>query len=139
MIHMKVGDHYGKCDNNLCSCVQFMLLSEAEPEPTESSDNYRDHIKRVATQDAARLLEKDLQYGGSWKRRGGVGAYMMAARKIDRIEEQMKKSNFDIFEAIKSDNRTEGLIDDIRDLRGYLILIESEMRAQGILNEPTPT
>jgi hypothetical protein len=52
---------------------------------------------------------------------------MMLARKWDRIENQAKKENYDIFETIRKDPREEGIIDDIRDLRRYLLLVEAEM------------
>lgn len=94
---------------------------------------YTDHLAQVADADVARLREKDAQYGGSWQRRGGVGAFMMAARKWDRIEKAMEITSYDIFAAIRGDQRPEGIIDDIRDLRGYLILIEAEMMARGVV------
>ncbi len=92
---------------------------------------YLNELEGVAKDDvdALRLAEKS--YGNSWKKRGGVGAYMMLARKIDRIEMQAKKSGYDIFQAVAVDNRPEGLIDDIRDLRRYLMLVEAELRASG--------
>lgn len=56
---------------------------------------------------------------------------MLLARKWDRIETQVKKCNYDIFEAAIRDARTEGIIDDVRDLRRYLMLVEAELRAAG--------
>ena len=55
---------------------------------------------------------------------------MMLARKWDRIENQVNDSNYDIFLALEEDGRQEGLIDDIRDLRRYLLLVEAEMALQ---------
>lgn len=95
--------------------------------------SYIDYVHFVTRSDNDAIAIKDKEYGGSWKRRGGVGAYMMVARKIDRLEEQMKKAGYDIFKAIKEDTRQEGIIDDIRDLRRYLILIEAEMLATGTI------
>ncbi|MBB76561.1 MAG: hypothetical protein CMJ75_18810 [Planctomycetaceae bacterium] len=110
-----------------------------------SEGSHIDKIKEVADADAVALVEAEKQYGGSWKKRGGVGAFMMAARKWDRIENRvqmtidrgmgMHASAWDIFEHIDEDDRPEGLIDDIRDLRRYLLLIESEMRARGVVHE----
>jgi len=96
----------------------------------------------IALADSEQVQARDKVYGSSWKKRGGVGAYMMLARKIDRIELAAQKSGWDIFKAVIADNKQEGLIDDIRDLRRYLILVESELLEQGvirseILNEPT--
>ena len=52
---------------------------------------------------------------------------MMLARKWDRLEKQVNECNFDVFKAINEDGRDEGIIDDIRDLRRYLFLVEAEM------------
>lgn len=72
------------------------------------------------------IREKDRDYGGSWMKRGGQGAFMMLARKWDRIAKQMEQ--FQTIEvAIKSDKRPEGILDDIRDLRRYLILVQAEL------------
>lgn len=91
---------------------------------------YMDFLYRVASGDIEILRDKDAEYGGSWKKRGGVGAYMMAARKFDRIEEQLKKAPaYDIFAHAIADQRPEGILDDIADLRRYLLLIEAEIRA----------
>lgn len=107
--------------------------------------SYIDKLAAVASRDIETLKQKDAEYGGSWKRRGGIGAYMMAARKIDRLEEQMKKCGYDIFAAIQDDRRDEGVLDDLRDLRRYLLLIEAEMVDTGVVtyerrvfNAPVP-
>lgn len=92
--------------------------------------SYRNNLPRLASNDAKEVLEKDIEYGASWKKRGGVGAFMMLARKWDRLEEKIEKHGYDIFAAIESDNRTEGIIDDIRDLRRYLLLVDAEMEAR---------
>jgi hypothetical protein len=88
---------------------------------------YRSEIPNIAKGDVETLLVKDKEYGASWKRRGGVGAFMMAARKWDRLEEQVKAHHFDIFAAAAGDARAEGILDDVRDLRAYLLLIEAEV------------
>jgi len=87
----------------------------------------------IAAEDARVLVEKNRSYGSSWCRRGGTGAFMVSARKWDRLEEQVKKMNYDIFMAIGEDPRQEGVIDDIRDLRRYLLLIEAKVTAMGLL------
>lgn len=87
-----------------------------------------DRIEPVAKQDVESLHKSEQEYGSSWKKRGGVGAFMMLARKWDRIEKAMEeKYGYDIFKAIQEDTRIEGIIDDIRDLRRYLLLVEAEM------------
>lgn len=84
-------------------------------------------VNQIAHEDVQQLHEAEKSYGNSWKQRGGVGAFMMLARKWDRIENQTQREKYDIFQTIRIDNREEGVIDDIRDLRRYLLLVEAEM------------
>jgi len=84
-------------------------------------------VNEIAHEDVQKLHEAEKSYGNSWKQRGGVGAFMMLARKWDRIENQTQREKYDIFETIRIDSREEGVIDDIRDLRRYLLLVEAEM------------
>ena len=103
---------------------------------TEGFFEYRRYWNIIVSNDLAVLRDKDVEYGGSWKKRGGVGAFMMLARKWDRIEEALmanidgEASWHDIFAAAVNDVRDEGLLDDIRDLRRYLINVEAEVMAQ---------
>jgi hypothetical protein len=94
-----------------------------------------DHMKllnMVATRDVATLVEKEKTYKGSWKKRGGVGAFMMLARKWDRIENMMVEGNYDIFKKIEDDmSGNDGtILAEIRDLRCYLMLVEAEILAR---------
>lgn len=101
-----------------------------------------DLLGDIAEADVEELIKKDADYGSSWKKRGGIGAYMMLARKWDRIENLVESFNWDIFAActqveplvpgkyIKT-GLQEGVLDDIRDLRRYLLLVESEVIARG--------
>lgn len=82
-----------------------------------------DDLMELAANDVATLIEKGKSYGDSWKRRGGVGAFMMLARKWDRIENQALAKGYDVFEACKDTD----MLDDIRDLRCYLLLVENEV------------
>ena len=84
-------------------------------------------VSVVANEDVKKLEEAEQSYGDSWKQRGGVGAFMMLARKWDRLEKQVSSNDFDVFAAAEKDQRTEGVIDDIRDLRRYLLLVEAEL------------
>ena len=114
--------------------------------------DYIDYLDDVARGDAEALKRAQEAYGDSWKRRGGVGAFMMLARKWDRLEKRVEQSildgseggsdlhleavrvsaaPYDIFGHIQQDARPEGIIDDIRDLRRYLMLVEAEMIARG--------
>ena len=67
--------------------------------------DHMDYIENIARNDVAVLRHKEKTYGGSWKKRGGVGAFMMLARKMDRIENIATSAGYDIFEVI----RREGL------------------------------
>ena len=90
-------------------------------------------MKEVAQADLHALQRAEQSYGDSWKRRGGVGAFMMLARKFDRIEHQSEKHGWDVFEAGRVFSGETGLLDDIRDLRRYLLLCE-----QHILDQSDP-
>lgn len=104
-------------------------------EPVKSS--YLDYLQDIAESDVRGLRKAEASYGDSWKKRGGVGAFMMLARKWDRIEKMLDPEQtpndkaWDIFAAVTYDERMEGMIDDIRDLRRYLMLVEAEMKATG--------
>lgn len=87
------------------------------------------YLKKVVAKDVKGLRKKDKAYRGSWKKRGGANAFFMLCRKWDRIEIFLEEKDWDIFEAIKNDKRKEKVLDDIRDLRRYLILVEAEMMA----------
>lgn len=77
--------------------------------------------------------QKDKDYGSSWKKRGGAGAFMVMARKWDRIENLVQKDKWDIFDALMKDRG--GIRDDVQDLIGYLHLILDEI---GLENLPMP-
>jgi len=85
-------------------------------------------MKDIAQGDLLQLIEAEKSYGDSWKQRGGTGAFMMLARKFDRIEKQSKSVNWDIFEAATVYNGEGGMLDDIGDLRRYLLLVEHHIR-----------
>ncbi len=50
---------------------------------------HMEFLNRVVWRDIETLQEKEATYRGSWKRRGGVGAFMMLARKWDRLESML--------------------------------------------------
>ena len=50
-------------------------------------------VEKLAQEDAFKLEEAEKSYGDSWKKRGGVGAFMMLARKWDRIAQQNSMKN----------------------------------------------
>lgn len=124
----------------------------------EAVTQLQQELEAVAKRDVESLLVAEHQYGSSWKRRGGVGAFMMLARKWDRLENALRPlvdplgrvvepelaaispflgrsvSAWDIFAVAAHDRRAEGVIDDIRDLRRYLLLVETELVRQGVVH-----
>ncbi len=97
----------------------------------EETSSVIKEVGKLRVLDHVKLEEAERSYGDSWKQRGGVGAFMMLARKWDRLEKQVTEYNYDVFKAVQKDKRQEGIIDDIRDLRRYLFLVEAEMILQG--------
>ena len=125
---------------------KFRFLDFLKVVARMDADNRRAFTDAISARDIDVLHKAAASYGDSWKSRGGVGAFMMLARKWDRIENQLKRTDaptkmdgapppakYDIFEHIEADPRREGIIDDIRDLRTYLMLVEAEMLAQGVI------
>ncbi len=84
----------------------------------------KEGLNNIAIADVEALVQAEKSYGDSWRKRGGIGAFMMLARKFDRIEIQSQAQGYDIFEAYAQDKREEGILDDIQDLRRYLLLVE---------------
>lgn len=102
----------------------------------ETPEDYLKELDAIAAEDVRFLKEVGIQYDDSWVRRGGVGAFMMLARKWDRLENRLKDpplcdsreqfyDRWDVIAGALRDDRREGLIDDIRDLRRYLALVEA--------------
>ena len=109
---------------------------------------HMEFLEQVAEADLARVRRKEARYQGSWKKRGGPGAFMMLARKWDRIENQVEDTvvepinphgtmteaaQYDILQHVAIGGHPDGLLDDIRDLRCYLLLVEAELMAQGVV------
>jgi hypothetical protein len=89
-------------------------------------------LKDLAQADVEFVVRKDQNYSGSWRKRGGVGAYMMLARKWDRLENfaEGHEKQYDIFDLVLAAEDPEDVLDDIKDLRCYLLLVESYLRQQ---------
>lgn len=97
--------------------------------------SHMDYLHQVTQSDIEVLKHKELTYEGSWKKRGGVGVFMMLARKWDRLENMLKANRYDVFDTIlAAPHGTDGsVLAEVRDLRRYLILVEAEMVARGIV------
>ena len=99
----------------------------AEQKVVSNSTTDYNRVLTIAERDVEALKKAGQSYGDSWKSRGGVGAFMMLARKWDRIENQVKATGYDVFTAYATDPTPEGILDDIQDLRRYLLLVEEEI------------
>ncbi len=110
---------------------------------------FQNRLSEIVKQDIKTVSKKDKDYGGSWKKYGGVGAYFNVARKWDRIENMVSfisdgvlakdghgpAAQYDLFQHIEQDPSSDGLIESVRDLRGYLLLVEEELMELGALEE----
>lgn len=96
----------------------------ADEMTTEESAFYA-RLSSIARKDCHALVDKGRSYGDSWKRRGGIGAFMMLARKWDRIENLVKADGYDVFRTASANSGD--IMDDIRDLRRYLTLVEDHV------------
>lgn len=101
--------------------------SDHEGQPPYEENWFR--MLGMAANDVAELVKKNASYGASWRKRGGVGAFMMMTRKIDRIENLAARRGYDIFAAMADDDG--GIVDDIEDLVRYLLLIR-DYHAHGL-------
>lgn len=122
---------------------------------TEMPESRQRVLSEIANEDVQSLIKAHRNYGDSCFKRGGVGLFMMLARKWDRLERALDPNvvpgdhreapladttnapipAFDILTALRFDKRPEGIIDDVRDLRRYLILVEA--RAQELAEAKT--
>lgn len=98
--------------------------------------DYHKYVADVAANDVTEVLPRDEKYQGSWQKRGGSGVFANLARKWDRIEAACGQCHYDLMIAFLADDGPAGLIDDIRDLRRYLLLTEAWLIQHGGL--PTP-
>jgi hypothetical protein len=90
------------------------------------------YLEAITQRDIATLHRKEATYGGSWKKRGGAGAFMVSFRKADRLENIAANYGYDIFKALAADmSGADGsALAELRDLRQYLMLIEGEALAR---------
>lgn len=120
---------------------------EPYPAKTKAEAAFEESLCKVVDADVSALIKARKNYGESWCKRGGTGAFMMLARKWDRLENYLANppsehvgphatspafDKYDILRALGFDRRPEGLIDDVRDLRRYLILVEAKLSELGI-------
>lgn len=107
-------------------------------------DLQRERLVWLADVIAEYVADKDRQYGSSWRKRGGAGAFMVMARKWDRIETacEWEDGDYNIFRVFDSDDRQENIGDDVIDLIGYLLVLLEYMIALelvgSVCGEPVP-
>ena len=114
------------------------LEKQGEIIPGEDYSFIINEVQTLAIEDTEQLHISEQSYGDSWRKRGGIGAFMMLARKWDRLEKQVNEHSYDIFLAAEKDNRAEGILDDIQDLRRYLMLVEAEIIRKETTNDQEP-
>lgn len=111
---------------------------------TETDMKHLLYLDRVARADVRHVKTREQTYMGSWKKRGGVGAFMMMARKWDRLESMLGRhtgnpERWDVFGhmshplPLAASGADGTVLAEIRDLRQYLLLVEAEMVARGVV------
>jgi hypothetical protein len=82
-----------------------------------------DEIKALFTSLSELARQKDAEYGASWCKRGGIGAWFTTVRKFDRLVTQLLKKDYNIWDVSDDVNSTECLEETIKDAINYLLLI----------------
>lgn len=80
------------------------------------------------------LMAKQPKYGDSWRKRSRSPGDNIS-RKFDRIDEALELHG-NIWDALRADPSDTGLIDDIRDLANYCILVHEHACVLGIVEYP---
>lgn len=154
-IYSIVAEATGHTRDQVKKHILSKFYEEGSEKPAKDKFAYHRWIEPVQNEDFRELMRKDKSYGASWKKRGGIGAFMMSARVWDRMEEMVTKRGafgggdkdampYDIFSWIIAENRDWNKTIDghryvgrdgsvlacVRDLRRYLTLLEAEMMEQ---------
>lgn len=101
----------------------------------QDRDRILKRIREIGQQDLFVLDEKGKSYGASWRAWGGAGAFINMARKWDRLVVAVVAADTNIFHAYARDQREESILDDVRDLRRYLLLIEEHLTSDEFEND----
>lgn len=88
-----------------------------------------DIMQKLQDDTLAMCRKKDAEYGASWCKRGGVGAFFTIWRKADRLEEQLRMRGFNMLDVTDDPNSTESLDETIRDFANYLYLVLEKRKA----------
>lgn len=111
-------------------------MPEPTTPPTPDRYDFTRRLRDVTDTLIEQLVRARESYGESWNRRGGTGAYMVAMRKVDRLETVMPQYGYDLFRALREDQRPEGIADDIFDLAAYLLLWIEHADTLGVWPKP---
>lgn len=88
-------------------------------------------MRKIANQWIDLCERKDKQYGSSWRKRGGVGAFFALIRKMDRFEQQASQVGYDVFStSIDPADAVENFEDTCGDIINFLLLILEARQAQ---------
>ncbi len=88
-----------------------------------------DGIRKMLVEGVNLLEKKNAEYGASWCRRGGVGAFFTVWRKIDRLEEQLKRADFNMFDVSVAEDSTESIDETLIDAVLYFSLVLEKRKA----------
>lgn len=114
--------------------------------PMNLNDKQKEHYYKLVKQleeifnyTKVFLAERDAHYESSWKKRGGVGAFMTIVRPWDRLHAIIERNEWDIFKVLQ-DEIDQGKTEDndgtvhacLRDLMCYmaLLLVEAKQMRQ---------
>lgn len=100
------------------------------PPPTDDDSALVFNLTVLLLSDVDGLLKARGKYGDSCLKRGGVGLFMNLARKWDRLELAASGNSWDLLKAWEREPLETGVIDDVRDLRRYLLLVENAINTR---------
>ena len=103
------------------------------PNNSELVKSIKTDFKRmheIAKELVAVAIEKDAAYGSSWAARGGQGAFFQGVvRKWDRLENQLSKVGYDMFDLSVAEDTSESFDETLRDLINYSLLVLEKREA----------
>lgn len=107
-------------------------LSDLNDEAQDSALEVDNEAAYVLIDELVRIAQqKDAEYGASWCKRGGIGAWFTTVRKFDRISTQLKNMSYDLWHTEFDGDQTESLEETLKDGINYLLLIEEKVMVIG--------
>lgn len=101
---------------------EYSLLEFTPPIPS------KEELRALFSSLSELSRRKDAEYGASWCRRGGIGAWFTTVRKFDRLVTQLRQKGFNIWDVSDDVDSTESLEETIKDGINYLLLILEKRR-----------